>query len=165
VSTSPVRQILEPGDRAPGFSLKSTPDQLVSLGDFRGRRLILAFYPADFSPVCGDQMALYQAVLPEFHKLGADLIGISVDNVWSHIAFAKDRGIHFPLLSDFEPKGAVARAFGAYRDQDGEAARALFVVDGDGLVRWSYLSPVGINPGADGILSALEAMQRGEEVR
>jgi peroxiredoxin len=165
MSTSPSTRILAPGDQAPDFSLKSTPDQLVSLSDFRGRTVILAFYPADFSPVCGDQMALYQAVLPEFHKLGADLMGISVDNVWSHIAFAKDRGIHFPLLSDFEPKGAVARAYGAYRPQDGEAGRALFVVDGDGRVRWSYLSPVGVNPGADGILSALEAMQRGEEIR
>ena len=164
MSRSPPRPILGPGAVAPDFSLKSTPDQLVSLGDFRGRTLILAFYPADWSPVCGDQMALYQAVLPEFHKLGADLVGVSVDNVWSHIAFAKDRGLHFPLLSDFEPKGAVARAYGAYRQEDGEAARALFVVDGDGVIRWSYLSPVGINPGADGILNALEAMQRGEEV-
>ena len=165
MSTSSSTRILAPGDQAPDFSLKSTPDQLVSLSDFRGRTVILAFYPADFSPVCGDQMALYQAVLPEFHKLGADLMGISVDNVWSHIAFAKDRGIHFPLLSDFEPKGAVARAYGAYRPQDGEAARALFVVDGDGVVRWSYLSPVGINPGADGILAALESIEKEKAAR
>ena len=152
-------RVLPPGVAAPDFSLKSTPDQVVSLSEFSGQPVILAFYPADWSPVCGDQMALYQAVLPEFRRLGAELIGISVDNVWSHIAFAKDRNLHFPLLSDFEPKGAVARAYGAYREADGEAARALFVLDGEGVVRWSHLSPVGVNPGADGILAALEQMQ------
>jgi peroxiredoxin len=156
--------LLAPGAKAPDFSLKSTPDQLVSLADFRGRTVVLAFYPADWSPVCGDQMALYQAVLPEFRRLGADLIGVSVDNVWSHLAFAKDRSLHFPLLSDFEPKGAVARAYGAYRAQDGEAGRALFVIDGGGVIRWSYLSPVGVNPGADGILTALEAMKTEEVI-
>ena len=158
-------RILVAGTPAPEFSLKSTPDQLVSLSEFRGQPVILAFYPADWSPVCGDQMALYQAVLPEFHKLGADLMGISVDNVWSHIAFAKDRGIHFPLLSDFEPKGAVARRYGVYREQDGEAGRALVVVDGDRVIRWSHLSPVGINPGADGILAALESLPKEKVAR
>src|SRR6266540_4316625 len=109
------------GTEAPDFELPSTPDQVVSLSEFRGQPVILAFYPADWSPVCGDQMALYQAVLPEFRRLGAELIGISVDNVWCHLAFAEARHLHFPLLSDFEPKGAVARAYGAYRAADGEA--------------------------------------------
>ena len=152
-------RILEAGTLAPEFSLKSTPDRIVSLSEFRGQPVVLAFYPADWSPVCGDQMALYQAVLPEFHKLGADLIGISVDGVWCHLAFARERRLHFPLLSDFEPKGEVARRYGAYRTSDGTAERALFVIDSDGIIRWSYLSPIGINPGADGILAALERLE------
>jgi peroxiredoxin len=151
--------ILPAGVHAPDFSLHATPDQLVSLSDFRGRSVILAFYPADWSPVCGDQMALYNEILPEFHRMGADMIGISVDGAWCHAAFAAERKLHFPLLSDFEPKGAVARAYGAYRDGDGHSERALFVIDGEGVIRWSYCSPVGVNPGADGILEALEAMQ------
>jgi peroxiredoxin len=151
--------ILPAGARAPDFELHATPDQLVSLSDFRGRTVILAFYPADWSPVCGDQMALYNEILPEFHKMGAEMIGISVDGAWCHAAFAAARKLHFPLLSDFEPKGAVAHAYGAYREGEGTSERALFVIDGEGVIRWSYCSPVGVNPGADGILEALEAMQ------
>jgi peroxiredoxin len=153
-----MAQPLPAGASAPNFSLHSTPDQNVSLEDFRGRPVILAFYPADWSPVCSDQMALYNEILPEFHKMGADMIGVSVDGAWCHAAFAGDRKLHFPLLSDFEPKGAVARSYGAYRDGDGHSERALFVIDGEGVIRWSYCSPVGINPGADGILRALEAL-------
>ena len=150
---------LQPGSRAPEFTLKSTPDQAVSLSDFRGQPVILAFYPADWSPVCGDQMALYNEVLPEFRRHNAEILGISVDGAWCHAAFATERKLHFPLLADFEPKGAVARAYGAYRDADGFTERALFVIDGDGVIRWSYVSPVGVNPGAEGILTALEALQ------
>jgi peroxiredoxin len=151
-------KILPPGQRAPDFTLHSTPDQNVSLSDFSGRTVVLAFYPADWSPVCGDQMALYNQILPEFHRLGANLLGISVDGVWCHSAFSSARNLHFPLLADFEPKGAVARSYGAYRDGEGVSERALFVIDGDGVIRWSYLSPIGVNPGADGILEALEEM-------
>ena len=155
---------LPAGTRAPDFSLRTTPDQSVTLVDFRGQPVILAFYPADWSPVCGDQMALYNEVLPEFQRLGAELLGISVDGVWCHLAFAHDRKLHFPLLSDFEPKGAVARRYGVYRGRDGTSERALFVLDGEGIVRWSYVSPVGVNPGADGILRALEALQAQESL-
>jgi peroxiredoxin len=136
--------------------LPSAPDRTVTLRELRGRPVILAFYPADWSPVCGDQMALYNEVLGEFQHYDATLLGISVDGVWCHAAFARDRNLHFPLLSDFEPKGAVARRYGAYRDGDGFTERALFVIDGDGIVRWSYVSPLTVNPGADGILEALE---------
>jgi len=146
---------LGPGQSAPDFKLKSTPDQSVSLRDFRGRPVILAFYPADWSPVCGDQLGLYNEVLPEFRKYNAELIGISVDGAWCHAAFASERKYHFPLLADFEPKGAVARAYGVYREAAGETERALFVIDAHGVIRWSFVSPVGVNPGADGILSAL----------
>jgi peroxiredoxin len=148
--------ILPAGTRAPDFSLNATPDQKVSLADFRGRPVVLAFYPADWSPVCGDQMALYNQILPEFQRHGASLLGVSVDGVWCHTAFESARNLHFPLLADFEPKGAVSRAYGAYRESDGVSERALFVIDGDGVIRWSYLSPIGVNPGADGILDALE---------
>jgi peroxiredoxin len=150
--------ILPAGTRAPDFTLPVTPDQSLSLSDFRGRPVIIAFYPGDYSPVCGDQMALYNEVRSEFHKHHAELLGISVDSAWCHGAFAEARKLHFPLLSDFEPKGAVARLYGAYRPKEGTAARALFVLDGDGIIRWSYLSPVGVNPGADGILEALESL-------
>src|ERR1700738_1798741 len=144
------------GTPAPDFELPSGPDQTVSLAELRGREVILAFYPADWSPVCSDQMALYQAVLPEFHQFDAELFGISVDGVWCHVAFARDRNLSFPLLADFEPKGDVARAYHVYRAADGTSERALYVIDADGIVRWSYVSPVGVNPGADGILRALE---------
>jgi peroxiredoxin len=147
---------LPPGTVAPDFELASTPSQKVSLSEFRGQPVILAFYPEDWSPVCSDQMALYQEVLPEFRRFHAELMGISVDSAWSHLAFAKDRNLHFPLLADFEPKGDVARAYHVYRAQDGTSERALFVIDAEGIVRWSYVSPVGVNPGADGILRALE---------
>ena len=152
---------LPAGTKAPDFSLHTTPDQAVSLHEFRGRRLILAFYPADWSPVCGDQMSLYQEVLPEFQRLRAELLGISVDGVWCHLAFAKDRKLRFPLLSDFEPKGEVARAYGVYHKASGTSERALFVLDESGTIRWSYVSPIGVNPGADGILEALESLNGG----
>jgi peroxiredoxin len=149
---------LPAGTPAPDFTLSSAPGRTVSLADFRGRPVILAFYPADWSPVCGDQMALYNEVLPEFERYRAQLLGISVDGVWCHAAFARDRRLRFPLLADFEPKGALSRRYGAYRDGDGFSERALFVIDGDGIVRWSYVSPVDVNPGADGILRALETL-------
>jgi peroxiredoxin len=154
--------ILAPGTSAPGFTLRVTPDQNLSLSDLRGRSVILAFYPADWSPVCGDQMSLYNEVMPEFHRHGAELLGISVDGVWCHAAFARDRHLHFPLLSDFEPKGEVARKYRAYRTGDGVAERALFVLDKAGVIFWSYLSPIGVNPGADGILEALEQLSSRE---
>ncbi len=147
---------LAPGTRAPDFKLHSTPDQFVSLSDFRGSPVVLAFYPADWSPVCGDQMAFYNQILSEFRRLKAEPLGISVDGSWCHAAFSKDRNLHFPLLSDFEPKGGVARSYGVYRQEDGICERALFVIDGDGVIAWSYVSPMGVNPGADGILAALE---------
>lgn len=154
----PHEGALAAGTVAPDFELPVTPDQKVALSDFRGRPAILVFYPEDWSPVCSDQLGLYQAVLPEFQRYGAQLLAISVDSVWSHLAFAEDRNLHFPLLSDFHPKGSVSRAYEVYRDDDGTSERALFVVDADGVIGWSYISPVGVNPGADGILRALEEL-------
>jgi peroxiredoxin len=152
--------ILQTGTRAPEFGLYATPDQKLLLRELRGKPVILAFYPADWSPVCGDQMSLYNEVLPEFQKHGAELLGVSVDGVWCHEAFAKDRRLQFPLLSDFEPKGEISRSYGAYRAVDGVSERALFVIDANGVIAWSYLSPIAINPGADGILEALEKLPK-----
>ena len=149
---------LQAGVAAPEWDLKSTPDQSVRLTDFRGRNLIIAFYPADWSPVCTDQMALYNEILAEFKRHNAELVGISVDHAWCHVAFAKSRNLRFPLLADFHPKAAVAQAYGVYDDGIGMAERALFVLDGDGTIHWSYVSPIGVNPGADGILAALEEL-------
>jgi peroxiredoxin len=165
-TTNPTkaRELLAIGTEAPDFTLNSTPDQKVSLSDFRGRPVVLVFYPADWSPVCGDQVALYNEMHSEFAESNAQLLGISVDGVWCHLAFARDRHLHFPLLADFEPKGKVSRMYGAYHEQEGESARALFVIDANGVIRWNLLSPDGVNPGADGILRALDALtpeQRG----
>jgi peroxiredoxin len=155
-----MADLLAAGTVAPAFSLHVTPDQKLSLSELRGKPVILAFYPADWSPVCGDQMALYNEILPEFQKHGAELIGVSVDGVWCHEAFAKDRHLHFPLAADFEPKGQIAMSYGAYRAEEGVCERALFVIDRNGVIAWSYRSPIAINPGADGILEALENLPK-----
>jgi peroxiredoxin len=146
------------GTTAPDFSLRSTPDQTVSLHELRGRPVVLIFYPADWSPVCNDELAVFNELLPEFERFNAQLIGISVDGVWCHIAFADARNLRFTLLSDFEPKGEVARTYGVYREKEGVSERASFVIDAEGIIRWNEVSPVGINPGAGGVLEALEAM-------
>lgn len=156
---SAPRAALAPGNQAPDFTLRSTPDQWINLRDFRGRPTVLAFYPADWSPVCGDQMALYNEMLEEFQEFDAALLGLSVDGAWCHAAFARDRKLHFPLLADFEPKGAVAREYGVYRDADGVDERALFVIDPAGVISWSHVSPLGVNPGANGILNALTLLK------
>jgi len=159
LTSESIQIILAAGTAAPTFKLQFEHGKFVSLEDFRGRALILAFYPADWSPVCSDQMGLYAQVMPEFKKFDAEILGISVDGIWTHLAFAKDRKLNFPLLADFEPKGAVSKAYGAYEERVGESARALFVIDDKGIIRWSFLSPDGVNPGADGILSALEKLK------
>ena len=152
---------LKPGTLAPDFTLPSTPDQKVSLSEFKGRPVILVFYPADWSPVCGDQLALYSELHEEFAEHDAALIGISVDGIWCHLAFEKDRKYKgITLLSDFEPKGATAKSYGVYREKDGVSERSLFVLDQSGVIRWSFVSPVGVNPGADGILKALEGLSK-----
>lgn len=148
------------GQAAPDFTLHSTPNQTLSLSELRGRPVVLVFYPADWSPVCGDQVSLYNEMLSEFRGYGAEILGISVDGAWCHTAFANDRKLRFPLLADFEPKGDVARRYGVYEAAEGTSQRALFVIDADGIVRWRYVSPIGINPGADGILDALEKLPR-----
>lgn len=162
--------LLQPGAAAPHFSLGSAPRELgsvpkewITLSGLRGKKVILAFYPADWSPVCTDQLAIYSQALPMFRKYNAEVFGISVDGIWCHQAFRKERNYRFPLLADFEPKGEVSRAYGAYRFDEGVSERALFVIDEEGIIRWSYLSPDEVNPGADGIFDALESLQAKEE--
>ena len=150
---------LPAGTPAPDFTLHSMPDEMVSLHDFRGQPVILAFYPADWSSFSNDELALYNKLLPEFARLKAELLGISVDGVWSHLAFAQQRQLRFPLLSDFEPKGTVARAYGVYHAQEGTSAHALFVLDADQVIRWSHVYPASIQPGAEDLLAALEGLQ------
>lgn len=149
--------VLAAGTRAPDFTLPKSPTETLTLAELKGRPAILVFYPADWSPVCGDELALFNEVLPEFERYDAQVVGVSVDGPWCHKAYAESRKISFPLLSDFEPKGEVSRKYQAYR-QEGVSERALFVVDAGGVIRWSYLSDVGVNPGADGVLQALEQL-------
>ncbi|WP_313156386.1 redoxin domain-containing protein [Sphingobacterium multivorum] len=151
--------MLEQNTVAPDFTLFATPDQKVTLSEFKGRNVILAFYPADWSPVCSDQMALYNEMLKYFKKYDAELFGISVDSKWCHLAFSQSRNLHFPLLADFEPKGEVAKKYDVYNEHEGQCNRALFVIDKEGIIQWCYKSPTAVNPGADGILEALENLK------
>ncbi|MCS3531672.1 redoxin domain-containing protein [Chryseobacterium sp. JUb7] len=151
--------MLQKNTVAPDFTLFATPDQKITLSEFKGKNIILAFYPADWSPVCSDQMALYNEILKLFRKYDAEIFGISVDSKWSHLAFSQSRNLHFPLLADFEPKGNTAIKYGVYNTEEGECNRALFVINKDGIIEWSYLSPMAINPGADGILEILETLK------
>jgi peroxiredoxin len=146
------------GEEAPDFTLPSGPDRAFHLADHRGRPVVLAFYPADWSPVCSDQLSLYQAILHEFDAYDATLAAVSVDGVWCHQAFAQTRGLTFPLLSDFEPKGRVARIYDAYRSEDGFSERALFVIGPEGRIAWREVVAPEVNPGADGILRVLDEM-------
>lgn len=150
--------LLPVGTEAPDFRLNASPTQSHSLREMRGKAVVLVFYPADWSPVCGDQLALYNELREHWESLNARLVGISVDGVWCHQAYSTARKLHFPLLADFEPKGAVARNYNSYRQDEGVAQRSLYVLDAKGVIRWNYLSPPGVNPGADGILKALESL-------
>jgi peroxiredoxin len=145
---------------APDIELNCTPDQRLKLSELSGKKIILVFYPADWSPVCSDELSLYNETLKIFSRHNAQLIGISVDSKWCHLAFSESRKFHFPLLADFEPKGAVSKLYDVYDEKEGESKRALYVLDEKGIIRWSYLSPLGINPGADGILNALEDLDK-----
>jgi peroxiredoxin len=151
--------MIEPGTPAPDFTLPNHRGEQVSLSDYRGRKLILAFYPNDFSPVCSDQLSLYQEVLGRINEQGAELVGISTDGSWAHNAFRKQLGLEMTLLADFHPKGEVSRAYGAYLEDWGTPNRSLVLIDEDGIVRWVHAEPTPLSiPGANLIFDALEAL-------
>jgi peroxiredoxin len=149
---------LSAGTPAPDFSLPVALGENVTLSELSGP-VVLIFYPNDWSPVCGDELSMFERANGLFEARGAQLIGIAVDSFWSHIAFKESRNLTFPLLADFNPKGEFARSFGVYRDDDGITERALFVLDKDHTITWSYLSPLSISPGVDGALAAVEALK------
>jgi peroxiredoxin (alkyl hydroperoxide reductase subunit C) len=162
-NTDQVERPLPAGTKAPDFTLKSTPDKTISLHDYLGKPVILAFYPADWSGTCGAELSLFNQALPEFERYGAQLLGVSVDSVHSHKAYMESKNLKFPLLADYHPKGEIGRAYGVYREHEGREGRALFVLDAQGVIRWSYVSPISVNPGAEGILAALDAISAGEK--
>ena len=152
---------LPPGSLAPDFLLPCSPEERLSLSALRGNPVILVFYAADWSRVCGDELALFNEARPEFARRGAVLLGISVDGTWCHAEYARQHRLDFPLLSDFEPKGEVARSYGVYRAAGGVADRALFVIDGVGIIHWRQVAPIGVNPGAGAVLEALDQLPGG----
>jgi peroxiredoxin len=150
--------VIAAGENAPDFTLRNQDGEEVSLADFRGRKVMLVFFPADFSPVCTDQLSIYQEVLPQIEERGVALLGVSVDNTWTHRAFREHLGVDIPLLADFHPKGEVARRYGAYLEDYGTSNRSLVLVDEEGVVAWVHESPSPLEiPGANLIFDALEA--------
>ncbi|HET8863631.1 MAG TPA: redoxin domain-containing protein [Solirubrobacterales bacterium] len=148
------------GEPAPDFTLRDQDGEKVSPSDYRGRRVLLVFYPQDFSPVCSDQLSIYQEVKPQLAEKGVELVGISVDHPWAHKAFQEKLGIDMRLLSDFEPKGEVARAYGAYIERFGHANRSLVLIDEEGTVEWVHESPTPLEiPGANVIFDALASLK------
>lgn len=151
--------MLNPGTVAPDFELYATPDQKLKLSELKGKKVVLVFYPADWSPVCSDELSIYNEAAKLFEKYNAQVVGISVDSKWSHTAFSEQHHYHFPLLADFEPKGKVARLYESYDEENGLCKRSIYLIDEEGKIVWNYLSPVGVNPGIDGVLDALDQLK------
>ena len=150
--------MIAPGAPAPEFTLADQDGNELSLADLRGQTTVLVFYPLDFSPVCTDQLNVYQEVLEDLEREGVRLVGISVDSAFSHKAFRQHLRLDMPLLADFHPKGEVARRFGVYLDDRGHSQRALVMIDPDGIVAWSHVSPSPLEiPGPNLIFDALAA--------
>lgn len=151
--------MLNPRTVAPDFELYAKPDQKLKLSELRGKKVVLVFYPADWSPVCSDELTIYNEAAKLFEKYNAQVVGISVDSKWSHTAFSEQHHYHFPLLADFEPKGKVARLYESYDEENGLCKRSIYLIDEEGKIVWNYLSPVGVNPGVDGVLDALDQLK------
>ena len=149
---------LTAGEQAPDFGLHDTPHARLALEDFGGAAVVLLFYVADWHPVATDQLTQFAELMPELERLGASVVGVSVDGTWSHAAFARATAVPFPLLADDDPPGAVARAYGVFVRESGRSRRGLFVIDPNGVVRWSATFPDEVNPGVDGVLSSLEGI-------
>jgi peroxiredoxin len=160
----PVAPLLV-GTPAPDFTLPQTPSSRFALHSLHGHPVVLVFYPVDWEPLSRDQLVLFQKFAVEFARLGARLLGISVDSIYCHAAFAREAQLRFPLLADFQPRGEVARRYGVYRDGQGVCARALVVLDRQGTVRFSHAYPDFFNPGVDDVLTTLEALATENERR
>lgn len=163
VTAPPVSGVLAhglpAGSRAPELGAAATPDgRRLRMADQQGSPVVLLFYPGDFTPVCTNELGLFNELLPELQGFGAKVFAVSCDSLWAHLAYARELNLRIPLVSDFHPKGEVSRRFDVYRDDIGTSERALFVIDGDGVVFWSHVSPIEQNPGADGVLDALERL-------
>ena len=153
--------MIKVGEKAPDFSLPNHKGEQISLSDFRGRKVMLAFYPSDFSPVCSDQLSIYQEVKPDLDEAGLEVVGVSIDHSWAHRAFRKELNLDFTLLADFHPKGQVAELYGAYLSDYGTSNRSLVLVDPEGVVSWVYESSTPLEiPGANLLFDALEATDK-----
>jgi peroxiredoxin len=149
--------VIAVGEKAPDFSLPNHKGEQVSLSDFRGRKVLLVFYPSDFSPVCSDQLSVYQEVKPSLDAAGLEVLGVSIDHSWAHRAFRKQLNVDFTLLADFHPKGQVAELYGAYLADYGTSNRSLVLIDEEGIVEWVHESPTPLEiPGANLIFDALD---------
>lgn len=147
------------GAQAPDFELPDAQGERVRLSDLRGRPVALVFYPLDWSPGCSVQLELYQQEYDEFASRGIELIGVSVDSIYSHGAWAQVRRLRYPLLSDFSPKGEVARRYQVWREPDGFSERAIYLIDADGVVRWVHVSPYLHHlPPFDELVAALDTV-------
>lgn len=152
--------IPQPNTQAPDFSLPDTEGRPVKLSDYHGRNVALAFYPADWSPVCTSELALIQEVIEDIRDFNAEVLGVSVDSRWSHRAWAETQHLTFPLLSDFWPHGEASRLYGVFREADGISDRAMFFIDSAGILRDSWIAQdPAIAPGLNIIFNALKAIQ------
>lgn len=152
--------IIPLGTIVPDFKLKSTENTFISLIDLKGKPAILVFYPGDNTPVCTNQLSLYNEIQTQglFNDYNAQIIGISVNDIHSHYLFVKNLGLTFPLLADDDPLGRVTKAFGVFNEKSQQSERALFVLNAEGKIHWSYVAPINVNPGAEGIFQALDSL-------
>jgi peroxiredoxin len=151
-----VADIVQPGTPAPSFTLKDELGESFTNESIKGQTAVFVFFPNAFSPVCTDQFQVYEEVLEDFQAAGATLYGVSCDSMWSLKAFKDKLGVAIPFLSDFEPKGATSKAFGAYFEPGGFSDRAIVIVDPDGIVQFSHrASNPGELPGANIIFDGL----------
>jgi peroxiredoxin len=150
---------IEVGKPAPEFTLKDQSQKEVKLSDFRGKRVVLMFYPLDWSPVCTNEHACMVGDMKDFEKLDAQVLGLSVDSVWSHKAFAEKMGIGYPLLADFHPRGAVAEKYGMYLADKGITGRAITIIDRNGNVAWHKQYDIPVVPDIKEVAAALASVQ------
>ncbi len=148
------------GQAAPEFTLKDQSQKEVKLSDFKGKKnVVLMFYPLDWSPVCTNEHACVVNDMKKFDSLDAQILGLSVDSVWSHKAYAEKMGINYPLLADFQPRGAVADKFGMFLADKGITGRAIAIINKDGNVAWFKQYDIPTLPAIDEVAQALSQIK------